>query len=66
MSGMRYRVTSRRLAGFAEGDLVSGDGLESCGINVARAVIKGHVTPIGYNEPKKKGGRKDASDTDKD
>jgi len=66
MNRMKYRITSRRLAGFAEGDIVSADGLELCGVNLERAVIKGHITPVGYDEPKKRGGRKDASDTEKD
>lgn len=67
MSGMRYRVTSRRLAGFAEGDLVSAEGLLLSGIDLDRARMKNLIAEVGYDEPKKpRGARKDASDTEKD
>lgn len=67
MSGMRYRVTSRRLAGFSEGDLVSAEDLQLSGIDIDRARIKNLIAEVGYDEPKKpRGARKDASDTDKD
>ncbi len=64
---MKYRVTSRRLSGTAEGDIITEQGLALLGVDVARAIMKGLITPIGYDEPKKpRGARKDASDTDKD
>lgn len=64
---MKYRVTSRRLTGTAEGDIISGDGLKQLGIDPDRAEKKGLVVPYEYDEPKKhKGARKDASDADKD
>jgi hypothetical protein len=64
---MRYRVTSRRLAGFAEGDLVSAEGLLLSGIDLDRARMKNLIAEVGYDEPKKpRGARKDASDTEKD
>jgi len=67
MTTMRYRVISRRLAGFSEGDLVSAEGLELCGIDLDRARIKNLIAEVGYDEPKKpRGARKDASDTEKD
>ncbi len=63
----KYRVTSRRLYGFADGDIVSGEGLQLCGIDLDRARAKNLIAEIGYDEPRKhKGARKDASDTDKD
>jgi len=63
----KFRVTSRRLAGFSEGDLVSAEGLELCGIDLDRARIKNLIAEVGYDEPKKpRGARKDASDTEKD
>lgn len=64
---MKYRVTSRRLVGTAEGDIISGEGLTKLGIDPVRAEAKGLVAPVDYDEPKKhKGARKDASDSDKD
>ena len=64
---MRYRVTSRRLAGTAEGDLISAEGLAQLGVNVERALAKNLIVLSEYDEPKKhKGARKDASDADKD
>lgn len=64
---MRYRVTSRRLAGTAEGDLISAEGLAALGIDAVHAALSGHVVAVEYDEPKKhKGARKDASDADKD
>ncbi len=64
---MKYRVTSRRLAGTAEGDIISGEGLAALGIDATRAKMKGLVVEVGYDEPRKpRGARKDASDTDKD
>ena len=64
---MKYRVTSRRLAGTAEGDIISADGLAQLGIDAERATSKGLVVAVEYDEPKKhKGARKDASDADKD
>lgn len=64
---MKYRVTSRRLVGTAEGDIISAEGLAQLGIDAARAEAKGLVVPAEYDEPKKhKGGRKDASDSEKD
>ena len=64
---MKYRVTSRRLYGFAEGDIVSAEGLELCGVDLDRARMKNLIAEVGYDEPKKpRGGRKDASDTPKD
>lgn len=65
---MRYRVTSPRLAGTAEGDLISGEGLEKLGVNVEKALAKNLVVLVEYDEPKKihKGARKDASDAEKD
>jgi hypothetical protein len=62
---VKYRVTSRRLAGTAEGDIISGDGLRALGTEPERALQKGLVVP--YDEDKKpRGARKDASDADKD
>ena len=62
---MKYRVTSRRLAGTAEGDIISGDGLRALGTEPERALQKGLV--VLYDEDKKpRGARKDASDADKD
>ena len=67
MSEMKYRVTSRRLVGCAEGDIISGEGLEQLGHDPLHAALSGHVVAVGYDEPKKhKGARKDASDADKD
>ena len=64
---MKYRVTSRRLAGTAEGDIISGEGLATLGIDADHAVASGHVVAVEYDEPKKhRGARKDASDSDKD
>jgi hypothetical protein len=64
---MKYRVTSRRLYGFAEGDIVSAEGLELCGVDLDRARMKNLIAVVGYDEPKKpRGARKDASDTTKD
>lgn len=64
---MRYRVTSRRLAGCAEGDLISDEGLRTLGHDPEHCEKSGHVVAVGYDEPKKhKGARKDASDQDKD
>lgn len=64
---MRYRVTSRRLAGTAEGDLISGEGLEKLGVNVEKALAKNLIVLSEYDEPKKhRGARKDASDSEKD
>lgn len=64
---MKYRVTSRRLVGTAEGDIISAEGLLALGIDPLHAAMSGHVAAVGYDEPKKyKGARKDASDTDKD
>ncbi len=64
---MRYRVTSRRLVGTAEGDLISAEGLAALGIDAEHAAASGHVVPVEYAEPKKhKGARKDASDSEKD
>lgn len=63
----KFRVTSRRLYGFAEGDIVSAEGLTLCGVDLDRARIKNLIAEVGYDEPKKpRGARKDASDTDKD
>ncbi len=63
---MKFRVVSRRLAGTAEGDLISFEGLTALGIDPERALRKGLVAVV-YDEPRKqRGGRKDASDTDKD
>ena len=62
---MKYRVTSPRLAGTAEGDIISGEGLAQLGIDAGRAQAKGLVAP--YDEEKKpRGARKDASDAEKD
>lgn len=67
MTAMRYRVTSRRLVGCAEGDLISAEGLTALGHDAEHAEKSGHVVAVGYDEPKKhKGARKDASDSDKD
>lgn len=64
---MRYRVTSRRLAGTAEGDLISAEGLAQLGVNVERALAKNLIVLAEYDEPKKhRGARKDASDAEKD
>lgn len=64
---MKYRVTSRRLVGTAEGDIISAEGLAKLGIDAERAEKKGLITVADYDEPKKhKGARKDASDADKD
>ena len=64
---MKYRVTSRRLAGTAEGDIISADGLRALGIEPKRALTKGLVVEHEYPEEKKpRGARKDASDADKD
>ena len=64
---MKYRVTSRRLTGTAEGDIISGDGLRALGIEPERALAKGLVVAHEYAEDKKpRGARKDASDADKD
>jgi len=63
---MRYRVTTRRLAGCAEGDLISAEGLAELGIDAAHAEASGHVVAVEYDEPKKKGSRKEAPDADKD
>ena len=64
---MKYRVTSRRLVGVAEGDIISADGLAQLGIDAGHAEASGHVVAVGYDEPKKhKGARKDASDAEKD
>jgi hypothetical protein len=64
---MKYRVTSRRLVGTAEGDIISGEGLEALGIDPLHAALSGHVVAVEYTEPKKyKSARKDASDTEKD
>lgn len=63
----KFRVTSRRLSGFAEGDIVSAEGLALCGIDLDRARMKNLIADVGYDEPKKpRGARKDASDTEKD
>ena len=63
----KFRVTSRRLYGFAEGDIVSADGLRLCGVDLNRAQAKNLIAEIGYDEPRKhKGARKDASDQEKD
>jgi hypothetical protein len=63
----KFRVTSRRLSGFADGDIVSADGLRLCGVDLDRARAKNLIAEIGYDEPRKhKGARKDASDSDKD
>lgn len=67
MSSMKYRVTSRRLIGVAEGDIISGEGLEQLGIDPLHAALSGHVVAVGYDEPKKhKAARKDGSDAEKD
>ena len=67
MSAMRYRVTSRRLVGTAEGDLISAEGLAALGHDPLHAETCGHVVAVEYAEPKKhRGARKDASDSDKD
>ena len=64
---MKYRVTSRRLVGTAEGDIISADGLAQLGIDADHAAASGHVVAVEYDEPKKhKGARKDASDAEKD
>jgi len=63
---MRYRVTTRRLVGTSEGDLISAEGLAALGVDAAHAEASGHVVAVEYDEPKKKGARKDASDADKD
>jgi hypothetical protein len=64
---MKFRVTSRRLYGFAEGDIVSAEGLKLCGVDLDRARMKNLIAAVGYDEPKKpRGARKDASDTTKD
>jgi hypothetical protein len=64
---MKYRIKTRRLNGFAEGDIVSAEGLELCGIDLDRARMKNLIAEVGYDEPKKpRGARKDASDTTKD
>lgn len=64
---MKYRVTSRRLVGVAEGDIISAEGLAKLGIDAAHAEASGHVVAVEYDEPKKhKGARKDASDEEKD
>jgi len=63
---VKYRVTSRRLAGLADGDLISAEGLAELGIDPERAIRKGLLAVV-YDEPRKpRGARKDASDTDKD
>ena len=63
----KFRVTSRRLSGFAEGDIVSAEGLTLCGVDLDRARMKNLIAEVGYDEPKKpRGARKDASDTKKD
>lgn len=68
MGAVKYRVVSRRLVGCAEGDIISGDGLQKLGHDPLHAAISGHVVAVpDYDEPKKhKGARKDASDADKD
>ena len=67
MSAMRYRVTSNRFYGTAEGDIISADGIRALGLEPERALKKGLVVEYDDVEPKKhKGARKDASDSDKD
>ncbi|MGA1076899.1 MAG: hypothetical protein ACO307_17505 [Ilumatobacteraceae bacterium] len=66
---MKYRVTSPRLAGTAEGDIISAEGLVKLGIDIERALAKNLivVSEDDYAEPKKhRGARKDASDDQKD
>jgi hypothetical protein len=63
---MKYRVVTARLAGFSAGDVVTGDELAAAGVHVDRHLLKMNLAVV-YDEPSKpKGGRKDASDTDKD
>jgi hypothetical protein len=63
---VKFRVVSRRLAGTAEGDIISLEGLTALGVDAERALRKGLVAVV-YDEPRKtRGARKDASDTDKD
>jgi hypothetical protein len=63
---MKYRIVTSRLAGFIAGDVVTGDDLAAAGIDAARHLLKMNLAVV-YDEPgKPKGGRKDASDTDKD
>ena len=64
---MKYRVTSNRFYGTAEGDIISADGIRALGIEPDRALKKGLVVEYEYDEPKKpRGARKDASDAQKD
>lgn len=67
MGAMRFRVTTPRLVGCAEGDIISDEGLAALGIDAEHAQASGHVVPVDYNEPKKhKGARKDATDSEKE
>lgn len=69
--GMKhYEIMSRRMAGFAVGDIVAEEELVRRGISPQGRVKTHHIKQVDYNEEpkprKRSGARKDGSDTDKE
>lgn len=65
-----YEIMSRRMAGFAVGDIVSEEELVRRGVSPKGRVATHHIRPVDYNEApkprKRSGARKDGSDHDKE
>jgi hypothetical protein len=65
-----YEIMSRRIAGFAVGDIVSEEELVRRGISPKRRVATHHIREADYNEEpkprKRQGARKDGSDRHKE